>query len=229
MLASTAATPLWGKLGDQYGRKKLFQSAIVIFLIGSALCGMPEHGAADRLPRAAGARRRRAMIGCRWRSSATSSRRANAGATRALFGAVFGVGSVARAAARRVVRRASRGAGSSTSTSPSASSRCSSPRACTSRGAAPSRTCIDYLGTFLVAAVATCLVLVASLGGTTWAWDSPQIIGLGRRRRRAARRCSWPSSGGPPNPSCRSSCSVSAPSRSAPRSASSSASRCSAR
>jgi MFS family permease len=37
---------------------------------------------------------------------------------------------------------------------------------------------IDYLGTFLIAAVATCLVLVASLGGTTWAWSSPQIIGL---------------------------------------------------
>ncbi|MGW1143415.1 MFS transporter, partial [Streptomyces zhihengii] len=37
---------------------------------------------------------------------------------------------------------------------------------------------IDYLGTFLIAAVATCLVLVASLGGTTWDWDSPQIIGL---------------------------------------------------
>lgn len=40
LLASTAATPLWGKLGDMYGRKKLFQSVIVIFLIGSALCGL---------------------------------------------------------------------------------------------------------------------------------------------------------------------------------------------
>lgn len=37
---------------------------------------------------------------------------------------------------------------------------------------------IDYLGTFLIASVATCLVLVASLGGTTWAWGSGQIIGL---------------------------------------------------
>lgn len=37
---------------------------------------------------------------------------------------------------------------------------------------------IDYLGTFLIASVATCLVLVASLGGTTWAWGSAQIIGL---------------------------------------------------
>lgn len=42
LLASTAATPLWGKLGDQYGRKRLFQAAIVIFLIGSALCGLAQ-------------------------------------------------------------------------------------------------------------------------------------------------------------------------------------------
>ena len=42
LLASTAATPLWGKLGDQYGRKRLFQTAIVIFLVGSALCGLAQ-------------------------------------------------------------------------------------------------------------------------------------------------------------------------------------------
>src|SRR6201987_4103326 len=39
LLATTASTPLWGKLGDQFGRKTLFQPSIVIFLIGSALCG----------------------------------------------------------------------------------------------------------------------------------------------------------------------------------------------
>ncbi|MDL4820436.1 MFS transporter [Actinomadura opuntiae] len=42
LLASTASTPLWGKLGDQYGRKRLFQGSIVIFLIGSALCGIAQ-------------------------------------------------------------------------------------------------------------------------------------------------------------------------------------------
>ena len=39
LLASTVSTPLWGKLGDQYGRKIFFQAAIVIFVIGSALSG----------------------------------------------------------------------------------------------------------------------------------------------------------------------------------------------
>lgn len=42
LLAATAATPLWGKLGDQYGRKKLFQLAIAIFLAGSVLCGVAQ-------------------------------------------------------------------------------------------------------------------------------------------------------------------------------------------
>ncbi len=40
VLASTITTPLYGKLGDQYGRKRLLVIAIVIFLAGSALSGM---------------------------------------------------------------------------------------------------------------------------------------------------------------------------------------------
>src|ERR1700685_4087787 len=40
LLAVTVSTPLWGKLGDQYGRKVFFQAAIVIFLAGSALSGL---------------------------------------------------------------------------------------------------------------------------------------------------------------------------------------------
>ena len=40
LLASTITTPLAGKLGDLYGRKLVLQSALVVFLIGSALCGL---------------------------------------------------------------------------------------------------------------------------------------------------------------------------------------------
>jgi MFS family permease len=42
LLASTVSTPLWGKLGDLYGRKIFFQAAIVIFLVGSVLAGLSE-------------------------------------------------------------------------------------------------------------------------------------------------------------------------------------------
>src|SRR5437764_5687024 len=43
LLASTVSGPLYGKLGDLYGRKKLLQSAIVIFLVGSVLCGIAQN------------------------------------------------------------------------------------------------------------------------------------------------------------------------------------------
>src|SRR5437870_7400653 len=42
LLASTVVGPLYGKLGDLYGRKRLLQGAIVIFLVGSALCGVAQ-------------------------------------------------------------------------------------------------------------------------------------------------------------------------------------------
>src|SRR4051794_22247025 len=42
MLTSTVTVPLYGKLGDVYGRKNLFLFAIVVFLVGSALCGFAQ-------------------------------------------------------------------------------------------------------------------------------------------------------------------------------------------
>src|SRR3954452_16748377 len=38
LLAQTAVTPLYGKLGDQLGRKRVLQTSIVLSLAGSALC-----------------------------------------------------------------------------------------------------------------------------------------------------------------------------------------------
>lgn len=178
LLASTAATPLWGKLGDQYGRKRLFQIAIVIFLVGSALCG-----AAQNMPQLIAFRAVQGLGGggLMVLSMAIVGDLVpprERGRYQGLFGAVFGatsvlgpllggvftehlswrwvfyvnlpVGVVALAVIATVLRI---------------------PRKAT-------RHVIDYLGTLLIASVATCLVLVASLGGTTWAWGSPQIVGL---------------------------------------------------
>src|SRR5215203_5511079 len=39
LLTSTASTPLWGKVSDLYGRRPMFQLAIVVFMIGSLVCG----------------------------------------------------------------------------------------------------------------------------------------------------------------------------------------------
>jgi EmrB/QacA subfamily drug resistance transporter len=43
LLATTVVIPLYGKLGDLYGRRIVLQAAIVIFLVGSALCGIAQN------------------------------------------------------------------------------------------------------------------------------------------------------------------------------------------
>ncbi|UJV43866.1 EmrB/QacA family drug resistance transporter [Streptomyces sp. AMCC400023] len=178
MLAATAATPLWGKLGDQYGRKRLFQTAIVIFLIGSALCG-----AAQDMPQLIGFRALQGLGGggLMVLSMAIVGDLVpprERGRYQGLFGAVFGATSVlgpllgglfTEHLSWRWVFYVNLPVGAVALVVIAAALRI--PRRA-------ERHVIDYLGTFLIASVATCLVLVASLGGTTWDWDSPQIIGL---------------------------------------------------
>ncbi|MGW4227181.1 DHA2 family efflux MFS transporter permease subunit [Streptomyces bauhiniae] len=178
LLASTAATPLWGKLGDQYGRKRLFQLAIVIFLVGSALCGM-----AQNMPQLIGFR---ALQGLGGGGLMVLSMAIvgdivpprERGRYQGLFGAVFGATSVlgpllgglfTEQLSWRWVFYVNLPIGIVALVVIATALHI--PRR-------TSRHTIDYLGTLLIASVATCLVLVASLGGTTWPWASGQIIGL---------------------------------------------------
>ncbi len=42
LLAMAAATPLWGKIGDLYGRKSAYRNSLLVFLLGSSLCGLAQ-------------------------------------------------------------------------------------------------------------------------------------------------------------------------------------------
>ncbi|MGY0486801.1 DHA2 family efflux MFS transporter permease subunit [Streptomyces sp. WG-D5] len=178
MLAATAATPLWGKLGDQYGRKKLFQLAIVIFLVGSALCGLSQNmgqligfRALQGLGGGGLMVLSMAIVG-----DIVSPR--ERGKYQGLFGAVFGATSVLGPLLGGLFTEHLSWRWVFYVNLPVGVVALLVIAAALHIPVRSRKHRIDYLGTFLVASVATCLVLVASLGGTTWAWASPQIIGL---------------------------------------------------
>lgn len=179
LLASTVSTPLWGKLGDLIGRKTLYQTSIVIFLVGSILCGIAQDMAqliAFRAIQGLGGGGlmvlSQAIIG-----DVVPPR--ERGRYQGLFGAVFGVTSVAGPLLGgffvdhltwRWVFYINLPVGAIALVVIAAAL-----HARESRG----RPKIDYLGVALLAGGTTCLVLLTTFGGTTFPWASFQIIGLG--------------------------------------------------
>jgi EmrB/QacA subfamily drug resistance transporter len=178
LLASTVAGPLYGKLGDLYGRKLVLQAAIVLFLIGSALCGaaqgMSELIAFRALQGLGGGGLMVTTIAVVGDIIPPRDR----GRYQGFFGAVFGVSTVIgpllggffvdnlswrwifyvnlpigllALAVIGVVFR-------------------------TQVQQVQRR--IDYLGAVVLAGALSGIVLFTSLGGTTYAWGSPTIVAL---------------------------------------------------
>ncbi|TMD44150.1 MAG: MFS transporter [Chloroflexi bacterium] len=176
LLTSTVSTPLWGKLGDLYGRKRLFQAAIVLFLLGSALCGLSQNLAELILFSGLQGLGGGGIFVLSQAIIADVVPPRQLGRYQGVFGAVFGVSSVAGpllggffvetlswrwifyinlplgAAALLVLALALAASGE------------------------PGQHRIDYLGTVLLTVAASSLILLTSLGGSIAPWGSAPII-----------------------------------------------------
>ena len=203
LLAQTAITAVVGKLGDQFGRKLVFQISVTVFIVGSALCGLAEGMTwLIVVPRSPGTRRRRPH---RHRDRADRRHHPAARARQ-----------VPRLARRRLRRRDGHRPAARWSAHrqrrwrwcfyvnvPLAAIVIVAARFTIPRVPGGAKPRIDYARMVAVALGASMLVLATSLGGTTYAWGlaaDPRAAGRWAGRRSAS-SCS--SSRAPRSRSCR--------------------------
>ena len=178
LLAATIAGPLYGKLGDLYGRKPVLQTSIVIFLVGSALCGLSQSMfqlIAFRTIQGLGAGGLMVVTLAVVGDVIAPSER---GKYQGYFGGVFGVSTVIGPLlggffvdnlSWRWIFYVNLPVGAAALAMIAVAFHARTERR---------RHAMDYLGAALLAGTLASVVLFTSLGGTTWSWSSPPILGL---------------------------------------------------
>jgi EmrB/QacA subfamily drug resistance transporter len=178
LVTSTISTPLYGKLSDMYGRKPLYFTAIIIFLIGSILCGLSESMFQLILFRALQGLGAGGLITLAQTTVGDLIVPRERGRYQGLFGAVFASCSVAGPLLGGIITDTLSWRWIFYVNLPVGAA----ALALIAIGLRThSRTVehkIDYMGATLLTLATACLLLFLSWGGTVYPWLSPVIIGL---------------------------------------------------
>src|SRR5690349_24016873 len=178
LLAQTIVTPIYGKLGDLYGRKIVLQSAIILFLIGSALCGLSQNMTQLVMFRAVQGLGGGGLVVSTQAVVGDIVPPRERGRYQGIFGAVFGLSSIAGPLVGgyftthwtwRWIFYINLPVGIFALVVLAATLPAQSSYA---------RHAVDYLGAATLALTLASVVLVTDLGGAVYSWSSPVMIGL---------------------------------------------------
>lgn len=179
MLAVAVSTPLYGKLGDLYGRKRLFQYAIALFLAGSVLCGVSQSMAQLITFRAVQGLGAGGLMVLAQAIIAEVVSPRERGRYQGYFGAVFGAASVGGPLLGGFLTDNISWRWVFYVNVPLGLAALVVTALFVPRSDTHGHPRIDYLGAAVLAVAVSCIVLLTTWGGTEHAWGSPTIVGLG--------------------------------------------------
>jgi len=178
LLTSTVAGPLYGKFGDLYGRKIVLQVAIAVFLVGSALCGLAQNMVQLIVFRALEGIGGGGLIVITISVIGDLIAPRERGRYQGFFGAVFGVATIVGPLVGGFFVDHLSWRWIFYINLPTGILAMAVIAAVLPAGSRRRRHAIDYAGAILLTAALSAVILFTGLGGTTFPWGSPVMLGL---------------------------------------------------